>query len=154
MQRMDRTKLAEAKKEYIQGRGSIREIAYRLQMPEAALQQYASRNDWAQDRENYLTLKPLNDFQTTLAVWRSRSLDLLEKCEETIKDSLAVVAPENTKGIFALTNAATRLVDCWREVAGIPRIAPIKTDDKKEKSIPAETEPIESQATDNQPDKQ
>jgi len=151
---MDLQKLAEAKREYINGRGSIREIAFRIGLPEKTLQQYAFNHDWTGDREANLALKPIGDFQTALAVWRCKGLDLLEKVEEKIQVAIQDLKPGNSKGVMDCARAATLVIDCWREVAGIPRMAPLKTDEKKEKQIPVETAPIESQATDTQSDAQ
>jgi len=60
----------------------------------------------------------------------------------------------NVTTFINMNTESHKLAESYREVAGIPRIAPLKSPEKNEKQIPAETEPIESQATDNQPDKQ
>lgn len=151
---MDIQKLARAKREYLDGRGSIREIAHRNGLGELNLQKYAFRNGWTEERSAVLVLKPTNDFQTIIAIWRSHCTEMVEECESLVRDVVKNCPRNNPKAALNCVRAMNLVTETWREVAGIPKVAPIKTGDKKEKSIPAETEPIESQTTDNQSDKQ
>lgn len=136
------------------GRGSIREISSRNNLPESGLQQYAFRNNWAEERAAVLCLKPINDFQTIIAIWRSHCTEMVEECESLVRDVVRNCPRNNPKAALDCVRAMNLVAETWREVAGIPKVAPLKAPEKNEKQIPAETEPIESQAIDTQSDKQ
>jgi len=84
-----------------------------------------------------------------LQAYRTTSLGMIGKMEEKLDAALndeEACKKYGPKELSQLTSALETLLTTKRDVLGIPRIGAAKPPTTNEKSIPAETEPIEAEA--------
>lgn len=153
-----------ARQDYVEGKGSVREIAERHGMSEHTLRARANGQGWVRAREDYiLNQRNIHESKGAIAAIVPqlpigpeyflahgqrlyRQVETIGDQVDSLDSAIGSLDPaKDTKAVCALIASKISLLDAWKDLQGIAKVAPRKLREKavsaRSHAIPIETEP-------------